>query len=234
MKMQKKTLIVVAGGYGVRVGSNTPKQFLLVGGMPVLMHTLERFYSYDDSIRILLVIPERYNPIWKELCNEYFFSVPHELIPGGTERFHSVKKALESCSDEGLIAVHDGVRPLVSVRTIAACFAAAAEYGSGVPAMSPAESIRILQNGSSRPIDRAQIKIVQTPQVFRADYLQKAYQADYQDNFTDDASVFEAAGFPIHLCEGNPENIKITHAIDLELAASLLNSLEINQINSLS
>lgn len=230
----KKTVIIVAGGCGQRMGTDVPKQFLLVCGMPVLMHTLERFYNYDDSIRILLVIPEKFTSVWKELCEEYFFSVPHELVSGGQERFHSVKKALEHCTGEGLIAVHDGVRPLVSVQTIAGCFAAAAEHGSGIPVVSPAESLRMIHNGSSKSIDRNQIKIIQTPQVFKAEYLLKAYQTEYQENFTDDASVIEAAGFPIYLCDGNPENIKITHAIDLELAGLYLNSIEINQINIVS
>lgn len=230
----KKTAIIVAGGCGQRMGTDVPKQFLLVCGIPVLMHTLERFYNYDDSTRILLVIPEKFVSTWKELCDEYFFSVPHELVTGGQERFHSVKKALELCEEDGLIAVHDGVRPLVSVRTIAGCFASAQEHGSGIPVISQDESLRMIHNGSSKAIDRNLIKIVQTPQIFRADYLQKAYQSEYQELFTDDASVVEAAGFPIHLCDGNPENIKITHAIDLELAGLYLNSIEINQINIVS
>lgn len=221
----KKTVIIVAGGCGQRMGTDIPKQFLLVCGMPVLMHTLERFYSYDPQLRILLVLPDNYRQVWEELCEEYFFSVPHEVVSGGAQRFHSVKAALALCEENSLIAIHDGVRPLVSVQTITSSFDLALQTGSAVPVISPDESIRIIQNGSSQSIHRNNVKLVQTPQVFRSDILQQAYQTDYQEQFTDDASVVEHAGFQVHLCEGNPENIKITHAIDLELAGLFLNAV---------
>lgn len=227
--MQEKTVIIVAGGYGTRVGGNTPKQFRLLCGVPVLMHTLEQFYAYDEQIRILLVLPESYIELWKNLCEEYFFTLPHEIVVGGEERFHSVQAGLSKCSNHGLIGVHDGVRPLVSRETIERCFAQAETLGSAIPFIPLSESVRLCENGQSRPVDREIVRIIQTPQVFRAEILQKAYEQHYLTHFTDDAGVVEAAGFPVYLCEGNPSNIKITRAIDLEIAGLLMNTIELNQ-----
>jgi 2-C-methyl-D-erythritol 4-phosphate cytidylyltransferase len=226
---EEKTVIIVAGGNGKRVGGDTPKQFQLICGMPVLMHTLERFYNFDDNIRILLVLAASQIQTWKDLCLEYFFTIPHEIIPGGEERFHSVQQGLARCSNEGLIGIHDGVRPLVSIETIRRCYEEAEIQGSAVPFIPITESVRICENGQSQPINRQAVRIIQTPQVFRADLIQKAYLQDYQPEFTDDSTVVEKAGIPIHLCEGNADNLKITRAIDLEIAGLLLNNIEQNQ-----
>lgn len=227
--MQEKTAIIVAGGSGMRAGGDTPKQFRLLCGVPVLMHTLEQFFAYDEKLRILLVLSEKHISLWKNLCDEYFFTLPHEIVAGGEERFHSVQNGLALCGSQGVIGIHDGVRPLVNRGTIERCYKQAEELGSAIPFIPFSESVRISENGNSRSIDRQAIRIIQTPQVFRADILKKAYEQEFKNHFTDDASVVDSAGFPVHLCEGNPANLKITRAIDLEIAGLYMNTTESNQ-----
>ncbi len=212
----------MAGGSGTRMGADIPKQFLNIAGKPVLMHTLEKFLSFDASIQIVLVLPFQHIETWNRLCGEHRFIIPHRLAMGGNERFISVKNGLVKISDHGLTAIHDGVRPLVSEQVIGNCFRAAAECGGAIPVISPGESLRKLEGDISIPVDRKMYRLVQTPQVFKTSFIKKAYDREYESRFTDDATVFEAAGYTVRMVEGNPENIKITHPQDLMLANYLL------------
>lgn len=219
--MQKFALIV-AGGTGKRMGSGIPKQFLELDGKPVLMHTIERFTSFDESVRIILVIPENQFGFWSELQKKYSFTVPHILARGGPHRFFSVKNGMDVIKDDGLVAIHDGVRPLVSKETIKRCFDAAEEYGNAVPGVNPSDSLRMITKQGSKPVSRDKFILIQTPQVFKTGLIKKAYLQDYRDEFTDDATVLESAGEVIHMVDGNRENIKITNPEDLLIAATLL------------
>ena len=222
----RKTVIIVAGGKGKRMSSDVPKQFLLIEGLPVLMHTIEAFYRYDETIQIIVVLPESEHSRWQNLCREHKFTVPHEVVGGGQERFHSVKNGLEKATGD-IIAVHDGVRPLVSVELIERCFSAAAIHKAIVPVTEIVDSLRILENGKNRILDRNICKIVQTPQVFEARILKKACLQEYNKNFTDDASVVEKSGEKITLVEGERQNIKITTPADLKIAENFLRDLKI-------
>ncbi len=219
--MSKNAVIIVAGGKGKRFQSNIPKQFLEISGKPVLMHTIEKFWAFDNDIKIILVLPENQINYWQKLCEQHKFSLPHTIVKGGRERFFSVKNGLQIVENEQVIAVHDGVRPLVSVQTIAKGFETASKYGSAVPVVPVTSSVRMIENGENFHIDRANLRIVQTPQVFKSDILKKSYSQNYTDFFTDDASVIEKAGYKIHLFDGNLENIKITTKFDLLFAEVL-------------
>ena len=210
--------IIVAGGSGSRMQHDIPKQFIPVAGKPILMHTIERFYNYSAHIRLVVVLPKEQLETWRELCREHEFKIFHMTVPGGATRFGSVKNGLGAVIGDGLVAVHDGVRPFVAKETIAVAFAAAANYGSGVVAVSPKDSIRELTADGSIAVPRANYKLVQTPQVFRASILQRAYEQPVQAHFTDDASVVESIGEKITLVEGSYRNIKITTPEDLILA----------------
>lgn len=216
------TAIIVAGGRGKRMQQAVPKQFMLLQNKPVLMHTLERFHHFDAGIELIVVLPEQNLPDWKRLVDQYNFKIAHTLLAGGQERYHSVKNGLQAVRKGRLIAVQDGVRPLVSQQTIAAAFKAAATYGAAVPALAPKESLRQLTDEGSKAVDRRRYRMVQTPQVFRREILQEAYQHPYRSSFTDDASLVEYAGYNIHLVEGNRHNIKITTPEDLEIAKLFL------------
>ncbi len=220
----QKFVLIMAGGSGQRMGGQTPKQFMLLKGKPLLIHTIERFLEYDTNINIVVVLPEDAVGRWNKLCEQYRFNSKHTLAGGGDERFYSVKNGLKHTSSPSLIAVHDAVRPLVSVATIRACFDMAEKTGSAIPVISTSESVRELEaSGSeSRPLDRNRIRLVQTPQVFRSEILYKAYDCAYSPNFTDDATVAERLGIKIGLVEGNSENIKITLPTDLIHAEALL------------
>jgi 2-C-methyl-D-erythritol 4-phosphate cytidylyltransferase len=206
--------------------SSLPKQFLLLDGKPLLMHTVERFRSFDVNMEIILVLPDEHISLWDSLVAENSFDVIHMVVPGGEERFHSVKAGLALVMDEALVAIHDGVRPLVSHDTIWRCFADAEEFGSAVPFVEPSDSVRILDGDDSRPLPRREIRLVQTPQVFRSSVLIAAYERGYDPSFTDDATVVEAAGIKVHLTHGNRENIKITTPEDLAVASTLLRLLK--------
>ena len=259
----KKYAIIVAGGKGLRMGADTPKQFLPIGGKPVLMRTLERFREAEPEVQIVLVLPASQQDYWRELCQTYGFTLPHTVATGGETRFHSVLNGLKnvaplsapeelapSSAPEGatdvqspnsntteapsgavggagggssLVAVHDGVRPFVSVDVIRRCYEAAAETGAAVPVVPVVETLREIKDPrGSVTVDRSAFRIVQTPQTFRFDLLCRAYEQPYCEAFTDDASVVEALGHPIALVDGNRENIKITTPFDLRVAEELL------------
>lgn len=219
----KHTILIVAGGRGTRMGGPQPKQFLELAGRPVLMHTLEAFDRWDASARFIVVLPEDQIDTWKRLCEAHVFGRIHRVVAGGETRFHSVRNGLGAVASNGLIAVHDGVRPLVAPSVIAACFAAAADGGAAVPVVPVVESVREVDaDGGSRPVDRTRLRVVQTPQVFRADVLRAAYCLPYDPRFTDDASVVEASGVAVRLVPGNRENIKLTTPMDLLLAEQLM------------
>lgn len=219
----KHTILIVAGGRGTRMGGPQPKQFLELAGRPVLMHTLEVFDRWDASARLIVVLPEDQIDTWKRLCEAHVFGRIHRVVAGGETRFHSVRNGLGAVASNGLIAVHDGVRPLVAPSVIAACFATAADGGAAVPVVPVVESVREVDaDGGSRPVDRARLRVVQTPQVFRADVLRAAYRLPYDPRFTDDASVVEASGMAVRLVPGNRENIKLTTPMDLLLAEQLM------------
>jgi len=222
----KKYCIIVAGGSGRRMKSAIPKQFLLLGGRPLLMHTVERFHSFDDTIEIILVLPSEHHSLWRGIIREYSFNIRHKIVSGGEERFHSVKAGLSCVSETSLVAVHDGVRPLVSHDTIWRCFADAEEFGTAIPFIEPADSVRILDGDDSRPYPRNEVCLIQTPQVFRSSLIISAYDRDFDPSFTDDATVAEAAGINIHLTHGNRENIKITTPEDLAVAHALLSIMK--------
>lgn len=217
-----KSVIIVAGGSGTRMGSETPKQFLLLAGKPVLMHTIQKFYGFDTGIQIVLVLPFQHIETWNRLCSEYRFLLPHQIAAGGKERFSSVKNGLDLIESNGFVAIHDGVRPLVTEKVIASCFEAAAIHGGAIPVIKPAESLRQLKGTISSPVEREKFRLVQTPQVFKVELIKKAYKKDFEKQFTDDATVFEAAGYRVKLIEGNPENIKITWPADMVMAESLI------------
>lgn len=221
-KMIPKVVIIVAGGKGERMKAVVPKQFLEIKGRPILMYTLEVFHDFDPEIQIVLVLPADQIDVWKSLCKKHAFTLTHTIECGGSTRFHSVKNGLTAVSNPSLVAVHDGVRPLVSVETINACFDAASEYGTAVPVIDAIDSIRKITENGSVSANRSEYKFVQTPQVFDGELLIKAYKQDFSECFTDDASVVEAMGAKMHLVAGNRENIKITTEMDLILANQLM------------
>lgn len=205
------------------MGSVIPKQFLLLAGKPVLMHTIQAFRDFDSEMNIIVVLPESQMERWAELCDEYHFDVEHLKVVGGTSRFESVRNGLELVEGDGVVGVHDGVRPLVQRDTLNRCYIEAGAYGSAVPVTDSKESVRVMRdNGRSESIDRTTVKMVQTPQVFKVKLLKDAYRQEFKPVFTDDASVVEAAGHIVHLTNGNKENIKITTPDDLIYAEALL------------
>ncbi len=220
--MSDNSVIIVAGGSGVRMGNDIPKQFLPVGDLPVLMHTINRFTSYNSTMKIVLVLPAGQFNYWEALCRRHDFKALHLLVEGGDTRYQSVKNGLNEIDDAGLVAVHDGVRPFVSRETIHRCFHAAGLSGAAIPVGQMVESIRKLVGSKSEMRYRDSYRTVQTPQTFRSSVLKHAYQLPFSPRFTDDASVVEAAGYDITLVEGNPENIKITSPFDLVIADALL------------
>lgn len=215
-------VVIVAGGSGKRMGAEIPKQFLELAGRPVLMHTIERFKSFNDLIEIITVLPVNQLRHWLELQEKYSFTIPQTLVKGGSARFFSVRNGLKFVNTPGLVAIHDGVRPFVSIDTIKRCFETAEKLGNAIPAISPAESLRILTGEGSLPVNRFHVKQIQTPQVFSAELIKKAYLQDYDSGFTDDATVLEKTGEKINLIEGNRENIKITNPEDLLISTALL------------
>ncbi len=218
----KKYAIIVAGGKGERMQSAQPKQFIVVSGKPLLMHTLMAFSRYNINLEIILVLPDGLLKNWMQICKKYHFNVRHQLIAGGPERFHSVKSGLKLVEKESLVAVHDGVRPLLSLDLIKRTFEAAAKYDAAIPCIEVKESLREINGTTSIPVDRHKMQIVQTPQCFKSGLLMDAYNISYQPKFTDDASVVENAGHKITIVEGDPMNIKVTLPMDLIIAESLL------------
>lgn len=226
MKLNKN-VIIVAGGKGTRMGSVVPKQFIELNGLPILMRTLNAFSNADNTINIILVLPINQQKYWKELCLKYDFKVSHVIANGGTSRFYSVKSGLDMlpCSI-GLVAIHDGVRPLLSSHLINSCFEKARELKAVIPVLNLKDSIREVVNNKNISRDRNNYRIVQTPQVFDINLLKKAYNLDSDSDFTDDASVVEAYGNKIFLIQGEENNLKITTQIDMIIASELLNKIE--------
>jgi len=220
--MRCNWVIIVAGGSGSRMQSGVFKQFLELCGKPILMHTIEAFVDAFAEIKVIVVLPASQVAFWQELCHRHSFTLPHRIAEGGNTRFQSVKNGLSLISGDGLVAVHDGVRPLVSRQTITACFGDAANYGCAVPVVPVVDSVREVSGKSGSALDRSVLRLVQTPQVFDISLLKKAYGQEYSPAFTDDASVFEQAGHIIRLTEGNAENIKITTPNDLVVAEALM------------
>ncbi|NLI72583.1 MAG: 2-C-methyl-D-erythritol 4-phosphate cytidylyltransferase [Bacteroidales bacterium] len=223
---QKKTAIIVAGGKGKRMNTEIPKQFLELNGKPILIHTLEKFHQFSNEIELILVLPSTQIDLWRKLCKKHQFFIKHKIVKGGSSRFHSVKNGLSAVKNSnGLIAIHDGVRPLVDIETIKRSFDGANEFGASIPVIDVVDSIRKVSGNENEAVDRNVIKLVQTPQVFRSKIILKSYEQPYRKHFTDDASVVESAGYSVKLVEGNRENIKITHMQDLQLAEILLKQI---------
>lgn len=221
----RKFVIIVAGGKGLRMGGDIPKQFLPIAGYPILMRTIMKFHQYDASMGIVVVLPEHQISYWTKLCADYHFNLPYQLAKGGETRFHSVKNGLSVIDHDSdvCVAVHDGVRPFVSNEVIDAAFREAERSGAAVPTVPLVDSIRkVASDGDNEARNRTDYRLVQTPQVFRCDLLWKAYEQPYCDDFTDDASVVERFGHNVALTEGNRENIKITTSFDLILAEAFL------------
>ena len=219
-------VIIVAGGKGLRLGSDIPKQFLPIGGRPVLMRTLERFREYSDDLQIILVLPEAQQNYWKELCQKYNFQVAYQLANGGHTRFHSVQNGLALVPDdaEGVVGVHDGVRPFPAIEVIRNCYETARTAKAVIPVIPVVETVRHLEGGGSVTVPRGDYRLVQTPQTFDIQLLKAANRQPYNDGFTDDASVVESYGHAITLVEGNRENIKITTPYDIVVAEAILTS----------
>ena len=217
-------VIIVAGGKGLRMGSDIPKQFLPIGGKPVLMRTIERFREYSADLQIILVLPEAQQEYWLQLCKEYDFDVEYRLANGGQTRFHSVQNGLALVPDdaEGVVGVHDGVRPFPSIEMIRNCYETAREKKAVIPVIPVVETVRHLEKEGSVTVPRDEYKLVQTPQTFDIQLLKAANRQPYNDGFTDDASVVESYGHEITLVKGNRENIKITTPYDLKIAEVLL------------
>ena len=217
-------IIIVAGGKGLRMGSDIPKQFLPIGGKPVLMRTLERFRAYSADLQIILVLPEAQQAYWHQLCETYHFDVEYTLANGGQTRFHSVQNGLAKVPDDaiGVVGVHDGVRPFPSIEVISNCYTTAREKKAVIPVIPVVETVRHLEDSKSVTVPRGDYRLVQTPQTFDIQLLNAANRQPYNEGFTDDASVVEAFGYEITLVEGNRENIKITTPYDLKIAEVLI------------
>lgn len=219
---QKEYALIVAGGKGTRIKSHLPKQFIRLNGKPILLYTLEAFFRYSREISVVLVLPEDDFGIWTSICEEFNFFRPIILQSGGDSRFQSVKNGLDRISGDGLVAIHDGVRPLVNVDLIGASFRLAAVHGSAIAAVRLKESICVIDQGHTKAVDRSQYRLIQTPQTFDVQLIKKAYQIKEDPSLTDDAGVAEKSGHKISLFEGSYQNIKITTPEDLILAEALL------------
>lgn len=218
----QRTTIIVAGGSGTRMGAAIPKQFLLLKGRPLLCWTIEAFHAADPAMPVIVVLPESQAGTWKRLCADHAFHVPHTATTGGAERFHSVRNGLDLVTGEGLVAVHDGVRPLVSRDLIARCFEAAEQHGAAVPVVPISSSVRQLTEEGSEALDRSRLRAVQTPQCFRVPLLRRAFDLPYDPAFTDEATLVERLGVDVHLVEGEDLNIKVTTPVDLRMAELVL------------
>lgn len=219
--MQRST-IIVAGGSGKRMGAALPKQFLLLKGKPLLMWTIEAFHRFDAAMQMIVVLPQDHHATWQDLCTKHGFTIAHTLVSGGAERFHSTLEGLKALTHEGLVAVHDGVRPLVSTEQIARCFAAAEEHGAAIPVVAISSSVRQVQDHGSLAVDRSRLRAVQTPQCFKVPLLRRAFELPYDPAFTDEATLVERLGVDVQLVEGEERNIKVTMPFDLLVAEVVL------------
>lgn len=220
----KEYALIVAGGKGTRINSKLPKQFLELNGLPILMHTINAFYRYSEQIQIIVVLPADDFSTWKMLCEKYQFNKPLILQQGGETRFQSVKKGLEKIETDGLVAIHDGVRPLVNEDIIGASFRLASVHQCAVASVRLKDSIRETNQDNTKSVDRSKFRLIQTPQTFQVDLIKQAYQIKEDVSLTDDASVAERSGHRISLFEGSYENIKITTPEDIVVAEALLAS----------
>jgi 2-C-methyl-D-erythritol 4-phosphate cytidylyltransferase len=217
--------IIVAGGSGKRFGSQTPKQFTTLKGIPVLMRTIQAFHDFDNALHIIVVLPSENAEFWKSLCNEYNFQIKHKIVTGGQTRFHSVSNGLSEINGTGIVGIHDAVRPLVSQETLSRCYNVAIELGNAIPAIELVDSIRQITSNTSVQVNRDSYRLIQTPQVFNVNIIKKAFEQNYTPEFTDDASVLEKAGYEVNLVEGNRENIKITTQTDMIVAEAFIEKL---------
>lgn len=221
--MAKRAVIIVAGGTGTRMNLNTAKQFLPLAEKPVLLRTFEAFRLFDPELQFILVLYKSLHGEWSKIQKDYGFDLEHSVVEGGEERFHSVKNGIAALGETvELVAIHDAVRPFVSADTIKRCFESAAKSGAAIPAVPVIDTIRRISGDTSHTIPRNELVAIQTPQCFQTAILKKAYETDYQDIFTDDASVVEHMGQSVDIVEGNRRNIKITTREDLLIAASFL------------
>jgi len=220
------TFIVTAGGIGKRMGTDIPKQFIEINGLPILMHTLLKLYTFDSNAQLILTLPVDWFDYWNNLRKKHDFLIDVELVEGGQERFHSIKNALKFAQGD-IIAIHDGVRPLVSKDTLERLVDGVKKYRAVIPVLGIKESVRMLRENQSEAINRDLVKIVQTPQFFIKELIQRAYTSEFSNEFTDDASVVEKLGFSVELVPGNEENIKITTPLDLKMAEYFLQLAEL-------
>ena len=217
-------IIIVAGGKGLRMGGDLPKQFMPLHGKPVLMHTIERCRAYSDELKIILVLPHEQQDYWRQICQKHNFTIEHTVVDGGQTRFHSSQNGVAAVPDDatGVIGIHDGVRPFVSEETIARCFEAARQFGAALPVLPVTDTLRRVTDDGGYNVQRNDYRTVQTPQTFDAQLLKQAFKQPYSDNFTDDASVVEALGHKVTMVDGNRENIKLTTPFDLVVAEALI------------
>jgi 2-C-methyl-D-erythritol 4-phosphate cytidylyltransferase len=221
----KKYAIIVAGGTGSRMKGYVPKQFMMLKGKPVILYSMEAFYTYDADMQIIVVVHPDFIGYWKQICEGMKVTIPHTIISGGLTRFHSVKNGLNTITEDGHVAIHDAARPLITAGFIERLFSVATEFGCAIPVVTLNDTVRIIEENSSRQLDRNLLKAVQTPQVFGVSNLKKAYKQEISSLFTDDASVFESAGFTIHLTTGHYGNIKITLPEDISMAEVFLKTV---------
>jgi len=217
-------ILIVAAGDGSRVGSSIPKQFLLLGGKPILFHTINSFLFLDD-VEFTIVVSSNYVDYWKNLCSSYGFDIPHNIVEGGPTRFHSVISGLKNIPEKSIVLIHDAARPFASEETITRVLKLAINKGNGIPAIPITDSIREVDGINNKVANRNNLKAMQTPQGFNSSLIKKAYKQNYNPEFTDDASVLESAGYKINIVDGNPENIKISNPVDLIIAEGILNQL---------
>lgn len=218
-------VIITAGGTGSRMKSDVPKQFILLKGRPILMHSIDRFFNFNNDLNIIISLPEEFILYWKNLCEKYKFTIKHTVVKGGTTRFASIKNALQEVKNVGLVAVHDGVRPLVSGKTIENTYKTARLKENAVASRDIVFSIRRTDEIKNIAVNRSNYKEIQTPQTFQSELLKKAYNSEFEERFTDDATVVEKMGVSINLVEGNSENIKITTKNDLKIAEALIDRI---------
>ncbi len=218
-------LLLTAGGYGTRMNTGLPKQFIPINGLPVLMRSIKIFHEFDPRIKKILVLPEEFVSLWKDLCTEFNFDIDHQIVRGGKERFFSVQNGLRMVPDHSIVLIHDGVRPLVNNDTIERVIETTSKLGNAIPYIDVNQTVRkSMRNGKNIKLNRQNLHLIQTPQGFKSELIKSAYNHVFRKSFTDDASVLEATGEKINLVKGNYTNIKITHPADIIIAEALLNA----------
>ncbi|GAB1451535.1 2-C-methyl-D-erythritol 4-phosphate cytidylyltransferase [Draconibacterium sp.] len=224
----KKFALIVAGGTGSRMKNNIAKQFIEINGRPILMHTIEAFYNFDPNFDFILVLPKDQLTLWNQLCEKHRFNVEHKIAFGGETRFQSVKNGLDLILGDGIVFIHDGVRPLVSAKTLQNCFEWALAKGNALPVVSVSESVRMVDGTDNFAVDRSKYFLVQTPQTFIVSLIKNAYQKAKSSSFTDDATVLESMGETIQMVDGNRENVKITYPEDLVYAEVFIGKMNVD------